>query len=79
MIFSWNNNDKVAFNLKNYLEILPVMNLSNKRNLKIYKRSGIIENWVHICSEDNIIVDHKLHANLFFIFEREIISDIYDI
>ncbi|PKY14948.1 hypothetical protein RhiirB3_427058 [Rhizophagus irregularis] len=50
---SWVNNESVAYNLKHFLEILPVMVLINKRNPEIYNRSICVrynktyENWIH--------------------------------
>lgn len=59
---SWNNNEYVAFNIKNYLEILPTMSLLNKRNPEIYQRSicvrcnSTVENWIHIwiCNKNSV-------------------------
>jgi hypothetical protein len=67
---SWNNNECVAFNIKNYLEILPTMSLLNKRNPEIYPRSicvrcnRTVENWIHIwiCSENNVTMTQIINA-----------------
>ncbi|GET61966.1 hypothetical protein GLOIN_2v1788404 [Rhizophagus irregularis DAOM 181602=DAOM 197198] len=51
---SWENNDMVAYNIKNFLEILPSMDILNKRSPEIYKsgrcvRCGhAIETWTHM-------------------------------
>jgi hypothetical protein len=58
------NNDKMAYNLKNYLEILPTMVLLNKRNPEIYNNSRccrckfMIETWAHIwiCKENDTTI-----------------------
>ncbi|PKY45902.1 hypothetical protein RhiirA4_460608 [Rhizophagus irregularis] len=61
---SWNNNECVAFNIKNYLEILPTMSLLNKRNPEIYPRSICVRSYDQLkerLEKANISVNHKLH------------------
>jgi hypothetical protein len=58
------NNDKMAYNLKNYLEILLTMVLLNRRNSEIYNNSRccrckfMIETWTHvwICKENDMTI-----------------------
>jgi hypothetical protein len=58
------NNNKMAYNLKNYLEILPTMVLLNKRNPEIYNNSRccrckfMIKTWTHIwiCKENDTTI-----------------------
>ncbi|CAB4488086.1 unnamed protein product [Rhizophagus irregularis] len=67
--FSVKNNDMVAYNIKNFLEILPSMDILNKRSPEIYKsgrcvRCGhAIETWTHIWM-NQVTIDQVINQAL---------------
>ncbi|PKY29856.1 hypothetical protein RhiirB3_446654 [Rhizophagus irregularis] len=65
----WNNSDN-AYNIKNFLEILPVATLLNKRNPELYQSGRCIrcnytiETWTHIwiCSQADTSIIQIINA-----------------
>ncbi|PKK71136.1 hypothetical protein RhiirC2_778790 [Rhizophagus irregularis] len=65
----WNNSDN-AYNIKNFLEILPVATLLNKRNPELYqigrciRCNYTIETWTHIwiCSQADTSIIQIINA-----------------